>query len=920
MICYDFEIIYLYEACVFWHTCCSANNDYFHAEPTSAKMNNVHRQAAEQLRQKSAGLIARLLKGREPDFLKQHTRLLDDYFRQAFETSMVGPRMDISKNPYTIIALGGYGREEQCVHSDVDLLFLFKKKVPKEAENLIQEIIYPLWDIGLDVGYATRSLKESCSLAGKDFEVLIPMLDARFVCGWSMIYSGLMDQLRERIILKKSPAIINWLVEKNEMRHSVYGDSAYLLEPHLKEGRGGLRDYHTMLWIARIEFNIKQPRDLMYLGLLSHEEFQSLNRSLDFIWNVRNRIHHICGRKCDRLHFEDQLKLSRALNYRKDNGQEPVEKFMGELHEQMEALKQQHLVFLYELGLEKKRIRKKRSQKKTAADGLEVIKWGMLNFVAPEKIVKAPVLLMKIFAESARLKIPLSAEAKRLVKEFSHLADQQYRIAEPVVKSFEQILVAPVLKFNVLNEMLSTGLLQKFIPEFQSICNRIQYDEYHLYPLDKHLLRTVQTVKKFGSAEDSSLEPLCANIYNDLKKKKLLLWAALLHDIGKGASVEDHSIQGARMVKNILTQKGLSSEDVATVTFLVQEHLLLIKTATRRDIHDEETALFCARKIRDVERLKMLYLLTVADSIATGPMAWNDWTAALLRDFFLKVLNLLEKGELATTEAVEAVEYKRAAIGASAADRKAKAHIEALLDVMSPRYLLYMPVDEIKEHIRLYDSLGAADFVWDIRRPPDTSTRTVTICAKDRVGLISKIAGVFTLNNIDILDVQVFTWRNRIALDIFRVKPPPDPILEDEKWALAAKNLQAALSDALDLTAELKKKLQAYRNAKAGLNKKPHRIRVDNTSSSFFTIIEVFTYDFPGLLFSITDALFHCELNIWIAKIATKADQVVDVFYVRDIGGQKVDLPEQVAKIKAALMERLPPARPADAMAPGSGN
>jgi [protein-PII] uridylyltransferase len=871
-------------------------------------MNNVHRQTAKQLQQKSAGLIARLLKGKQPDFLIQHTRLLDDYFRQAFETSMVGPRMNISKNPYAIVALGGYGREEQCVHSDVDLLFVFKKRVPKEAENLIQEIIYPLWDIGLDVGYATRSLKESGTLAGKDFEVLIPMLDARFVCGWSMIYSGLMDELREKIILKKAPAIINWLVEKNEMRHSLYGDSAYLLEPHLKEGQGGLRDYHTMMWIARIAFNIKQPRDLEYKGLLSHSEFQSLNRSLAFIWNVRNRIHHICGRKCDRLYFENQIKLSRALNYRENNGQAPVERFMGELHAQMETLKQQHLVFLHELGFEKKRIRKKKSKKKSAVDGLEVIKWGMLNFVAPEKIVNAPDLLMKIFAESSRLKIPLSAEAKRLVKEFSHLVNQEYRASESIVKSFERILVAPATKFNVLNEMLNTGFLQKFIPEFHSICNRIQYDEYHLYPLDKHLLRTVQTVKKFGTAKNSSLEPLCAKIFKDLKKKKLLLWAALLHDIGKVTSVEDHSMQGAQMVKDILTRKGLNSEDVSTVTFLVQEHLLLIKTATRRDIHDEETALSCARKIRDIERLKMLYLLTVADSIATGPMAWNDWTATLLRDFFLKILNVLEKGELATAEAVKVVENKKNEISASASSRRAKANIDALLAAMSPRYLLYMPADKIKEHIRLYDNLGAADFIWDIQRPADASTRTVTICAKDRPGLISKIAGVFTLNNINILDVQIFTWRNQIALDIFRVKPPPDLILENEKWALAKENLYAALSDALELTTALKKKVQAYRNGKAALSRKPHRIRVDNTSSSFFTIIEVFTYDFPGLLFSITDALFRCELNIWVAKIATKADQVVDVFYVRDVNGQKVDLPDQVAKIKATLMERLPSA------------
>ena len=560
------------------------------------------------------------------------------------------------------------------------------------------------------------------------------------------------------------------------------------------------------------------------------------------------------------------------------------------------------------MGFEKKRKRKKKSQKRSAVDGLEVIKWGMLNFVAPEEIVKAPDLLMKIFAESSRLKIPLSAEAKRLVKEFSHLVNQESRSSEPMVKTFERILVAPGSEFNVLNEMLNTGILQKFIPEFQSICNRIQYDEYHLYPLDKHLLRTVQTIRKLGTAKDSGLEPLCEKIYNGLKKKKLLFWAALLHDIGKTAIGEDHSTQGARMVKNILTQKGLDAEDVSTVTFLVQEHLLLIKAATRRDIHDEETALVCARKIRDVERLKMLYLLTVADSIATGPMAWNDWTATLLRDLFLKVLNVLEKGELATAEAVAVVEHKKNEITASAANRGAKANIEALLSVMSPRYLLYMPADKIKEHIKLYDNLGDADFIWDIKRPTEASTRTVTICAKDRPGLISKIAGVFTLNNIDILDVQIFTWRNQIALDIFSVKPPPDLILEDEKWDVAEENLHAALSDALNLPAALKKKVQPYRNGKARLSRKPHRVRVDNTSSSFFTIIEVFTYDFPGLLFSITDALFRCGLNIWVAKIATKSDQVVDVFYVRDVNGQKVDLPDQVAKIKAALMERLPAA------------
>jgi [protein-PII] uridylyltransferase len=858
------------------------------------------------LKQKRATLISRFLKGESPDFPQQFAMLLDDYFRESFAASLIGPRMGISKNPYAMIALGGYGRQEQCVHSDVDLLFLFEKYVPDQAEDLIRETVYPLWDIGLDVGHATRSMKECIGMARQDLEVLTSLLDARFICGMSPLYSTLMEQLRNKVMRKKSKGIIQRLIELNRERHRYFGDSAYLLEPNLKEGKGGLRDYHTLLWIAQIESNIKEARGLEYYGYLSHEEFAELNKSLQFIMNVRNRLHRLAGRKCDQLHFEYQMPLATELNFRNENGQKAVEKFLGELHGCMEFIKQQHLMFLYERGYIHKLKGRRKAVKSIIVKDLEINPQGMLEFVSPKRILKDPRLLMQIFEESARLEIPLSAEAKRLIREFSYLVDDDFRSSDANIRSFEQVMAAPAPTFNILDEMLNTGFLLKFIPEYKGLVNRIQYDQYHLYPVDRHSLRTIQTLKTLNTAENASNDPLGAELYKELKNRRLLFWAALFHDIGKGESGQSHSISGAEIVRRALTQRGFAEKDIETVSFLVLEHLRLIKTATRRDLNDEQTAIMCAREIKDIKHLRLLYLLTVADSIATGPMAWNEWAATLLRDLFFKVLNILEKGELATHEAISLVESKKEQVLKSAANHETRSNMETLFNFMSPRYLLYMQTEDILEHIRLFNTLGDDDFVWNVTPTPDSNTRTVTVCAKDQPGLFSKTAGIFTLNNLNILDAHAFTWRNHIALDIFEVTPPPDQIFEADRWQRAQKHLKDALTGRLDLAAALCDQMAAYRSSDNSTQHRPHRIEVDNHSSSFFTIIEVTTYDFSGLLYSITDALFRCRLDVWVAKIATNVDQVVDVFYVRDFDGQKIDSSDQVATVKTAIQSVLP--------------
>ncbi len=862
--------------------------------------------ASKVLKQQREIFFAKYLKEDDPLFLERHSRLFDDYFFESFEKSIIGPGMAISRNPFAIIALGGYGRQEQCIHSDVDLLFLFREKVPENAEKLIKEVVYPLWDIGIDVGHATRSVKECISIAGSDYQVLTSLLDARFICGMSLLYSDLMDEIQRKILVKRPEKIINWLVESNTTRHLRFGDSAYMLEPNIKEGLGGLRDYHTMLWIARIMSDIKKPRDLEYYGYLSHDEFRSFSECLSFIWHTRNRLHYLTGRKCDQLYFEYQPKVAKAFKLSSENGHKPVEMFLGELHGRMEFIKQQFMMFLYEVGFDRKQTRKRKSFKNTKTEGLEVTKKGSLNFVSSEKLLSNPELLISIFEESANLGIPICAEGKRLIREFGYLADDAFSASASVIKSFEKILVAPAPAFNVLNEMLNTGFLERFIPEIKGIVNRIQFDEYHLYPVDRHSLRTVRTIKNFGTDEDITGDWLCGNLYQELKNRKLLLWAALLHDIGKGEPGGGHSRRGARIVRQILTRMGFKQEKIEAISFLAEEHLLLVKTATRRDINDEETAFFCAGKIKDIELLKMLYLLTVADSISTGPKAWNDWTFTLLKDLFLKILSIMEKGELASSGAVEAVENKKRKLLSAVTSAKHKKDIQSYIEVLPPRYLLYTTDREIFEHHRLYSSLEHSEFVWEVEKPLESNTRILTICAKDRPGLFSKMAGVFTLSGLDILDARINTWKNNIALDIFTLKPPVDQIFEEEKWAAAKENFQSALSGKLDLAVALKEKMSDNIHIKTHMMVKPHRIEVDNESSSFFTIIEVFSYDFPGLLYSITNSIFSCRLDIRVAKIATKSDQVVDVFYVTDFLGQKADSDEQVASIRAAISEVLP--------------
>ncbi|HKJ98374.1 MAG TPA: [protein-PII] uridylyltransferase [Desulfotignum sp.] len=860
---------------------------------------------ARVLIQKKESLIQAFLAGKEPFFLEKLTRFLDEYFFTVYEKSITAGKMVASQHPFAIIALGGYGRKEQCIHSDIDLLILFDAAVPPEVEGFVQELLYPLWDARFEVGYAVRSIDECIAMAFDRFDVLTTVLDARFICGLSLIYSAFKERFRRQLSGRYYKQALDYLFDHGIKRLENFGDSTYLVTPDLKSGFGGLRDYHTLLWYAKIKSDIKERRDLEYYGFLSHFEYETLEKTLAYIWDIRNRLHHITGRKCDTLHFEYQTEVAGLLNYSNPGDQPDVEVFLGDLHAHMEFLKQVNQITFEDI-FASSRIRKEPAAPHlTKTPGL-VIQKRRLYFANTVVILQHPELLLKIFLESGRRRIPLSIEARRVVSEFVHLVDEDMKADPENIKIFKKILALSFWEFNVLNVMLSTGILEQFIPEFGAITNKIQYNHYHLFPVDKHSIRCVQVINSFREPGTNVITTLYADVFKEVRNKNLLLITALLHDIGKSDPAKEHSKTGAAIAGPILKRMGFNATEAADGQSLIQNHLLLAKTATRRDIFDEETAIYTANKVGKIRLLRMLFLLTVADSMATGPKAWNDWTENLIKDLFLKTMRILKTGELASKKSQRLIQQKKMKVLALLKESGQDHDILQLLKSMSGRYLLYMPAIHIADHINLYRNLGDRQFIWQISKEKNSDIRTVAICGREKPGFYSKIAGVFFLNRINIVASQAYPLGDTHILDIFKVMPPRDRLFENEKWEKAVKDLTQALDDDLFLD-KVVDKIPDRITIASGRRPEPNQVRIDNETSSFFTIIEVLTYDFAGLLFTITNALYRSGLNVNIAMVGGKVDQIIDIFYVRDLeNDQKIRDPEKLKQIKTAIIKRLP--------------
>ncbi len=876
--------------------------------------------AFEELKESRNRLISLFSRSKATDsFQEDHTEIMDQYFRRSLQDSNTGHRLFKEKAPFAFLAVGGYGRMELSLCSDVDVLILFGTKIPSPAKELAEEIFYPLWDLGIELGYGTRAMRDCMRLCRDDFQVLASMMDSRFICGDSPLYLRLIETLQGKVIAKNAVAFCRWLEDMHEIRMETFGDASHLLEPNLKEGIGGLRDYHHILWIANALFRLRAPRDLEYLGKVSHNEYQELREHLRFIWLVRNHLHQLSGRKNDRLGFEYQEPIAQKLGFQDQDDLLAVEQFMGCLHASMTSIKALNRSFV------KTHLRRGRDHMKKVYQASDVtdelhIEDGEIGFDSATAIVSDPLLLMTIFEESSRSGCLLSMEARRLVREFLFLVDDGFMKSERAIKGLLNIINGPNT-FETLNQMHEIGFLKAYIPEFGQIEDRVQFDAYHIYPVGRHSLETVRYLKNLNKQK----EILLLDVFSELSGPEALFMAGFFHDIGKIG--KDHAEKGEAITRKILNRFSYDNRRAEDVFFLVRHHLLLVETATRRDLNDEKAVVQCARTIGDVGRLKMLYLLTWADSMATGPRAWNDWIANLVRELFFKILHILEKGELASLGASQKVKMTMAGVRREMSRQKKGLDPDGFFEAMSPRYLLASRPLDIVRHIEIaqdlkdqINSLEPSPFCLEVKESELEDCCEITFLANDRPGLFSDVAGVLALNNINILSADIYTWRDGTAVDIFKVTNPLDPIDPGRKWQKVKEDLKRTFAGKLSL---------AYRLGQKGKPsilsnlKKPSmgpQVIVDNESSDFFTLIEVFADDRVGLLYLITRTLFDLRLDIRIAKIATKGDQIADIFYVRDLEGQKVEDEEHLKEIQDALCYQLMQRYTPDLMSGGTNH
>jgi [protein-PII] uridylyltransferase len=842
-------------------------------------------------------------------------QMQDEIIRILFE--FIGAELYPSQVPseaehMAVVATGGYGRGLLAPGSDIDLLFLLPYKQTAWGESVAEALLYCLWDMGLKVGHATRSVDECIRQAKADMTIRTTLLESRLVLGDAKLYDELMTKFDKEVVQGTAPEFVAAKLAEREERHRRAGQSRYLVEPNVKDGKGGLRDLHTLFWIAKYVYRVHEPEELIKRGVFDRDEYTLFRRCEDFLWSVRCNMHFVAGRAEERLSFDIQRDIAVRLGYTEHPGLQDVERFMK--HYFLTAKHVGDLTAILCAGLEEHqakpapvlsrvlaRLRPSRGPTKLTGTDDFVIDNARITIARPNVFKRDPVNLIRLFYLAQRHNLAIHPEAMRTVTHSLKLIDKDLREDKEANRLFLEILTSKNDAETVLRRMNEAGVLGGFVRAFGRIVAMMQFNMYHHYTVDEHLLRCIGVLNEIERGENRDFTLANELVRTIQPRHRTLLYVALfLHDIAKGR-IEDHSLAGARIARRFCPRLGMSAAETELVAWLVEVHLVMSTVAQSRDLSDRKTIENFAAVAQSLERLKLLTILTVADIRAVGPGVWNGWKAQLLRTLYYETEPVLTGGfsEVNRAQRVAAAQTEfRAEIKDWPAGR-----LDAYIAQHYPAYWLKVDLAHKLAHARFVRTAEDAGkkLATTVGFDAGRGVTELTVFAPDHPWLLSIIAGACALAGANIVDAQIYTTTDGLALDTISVSREFE---RDEDEARRAARICDAIEQAVRGNLKLPD-VVAKRAAPKGRLKAfaiEPEVSINNQWSARYTVVEVTGLDRPGLLYELTATLSKLNLNIASAHVATFGERVVDVFYVTDLMGAQITTPTRQTAIKRPLL------------------
>ena len=811
-------------------------------------------------------------------------------------------------NRLSLVAVGGYGRGDLAPHSDIDILFLHPYKLTGRGEQIIEHLLYMMWDLGLDVGHATRSVADCLRRAQDDMTIRTSVLESRHVWGDQALYDAFRRRFLSELVPGTEAEFVAAKLRERDARHVRAGDSRYLLEPNVKDGKGGLRDLHVLFWIAKYLFRVERFGELVDRGVLSRHEHDRFARAEDFLWRVRAHLHTVCGRAEDRLTFDRQPEIASRMGYGPRRGNLAVERFMK--HYFLVAKEVGELTRVFCAVLEAERfhtapVRQSGAASGPARDGL-FVSGGRIAAVSEDTFDERPVRLVTIFRRAQTEGRDIHPSTLRLIHQGHGLITQEVRDDSEANRAFRAILTDRQDPERILRMMNEAGVMGRFLPDFGRVVAQTQLDLYHVYTVDEHSIRAIGVLAAIEKGAYADELPLASTLIHQLRMRDVLYLALLLHDVAKGRG-GDHSEIGAEIAREVATRLEFTPDEVETAAWLVRWHLLFSMTAFKRDPNDPRTVDDFVGRIRSLERLRLLLVLTAADITAVGPGRMTAWKASLLRMLYHRAEAVLAGGREAE-DREERVARARQALRDRLTDWP-EADITDFEGRLPVTYWLSTDSAVQERHARLVQGGGRGPLV-ETRIDRARDATEMTLYTPDYIGLFAAIAGAVATSGVNIVDARVFTTSDGMAVDTIWMQAADGGAIRDEgrlerlkQRVVRALSEDGAGSGGAD-EAMVRAAPRPGRSAPIALE--PH-VLVDNGASRGYTVIEVSARDRPGLLYDITRTLSACGVSIGSAHISTVGSRAVDVFYVRDRFGLKLSRDAQVAQVEGrlgAMLER----------------